>query len=492
MINVAPGGATESFRDLSNVPAGPAASGGIWTLERCLRRALTANRGLLDSEAALATADFSLLSADSAFLVQIQPTADLFIDDTGQRSTGIDVALSQLLRTGTVIEFVPSTQRTSEGFTTGYTATLTQPLLRGRQRALVESGVDRARFSIRTAERSRYLAQVDVALSTIRAVYRIVQARETLQLSIESAARSRGHLVAAQARQRAGLSTSLDVFRATQQAGRSQDALDTQTQAYGDAKDALKILLALPLEVELDVVAPLEIETEILGEDEAVALALGTRVELRQAEDSASEARRLVRVAGINVQPDLDLALTVSQFGADDAFGQSLGLGDAFFGLSLGTSNDFRRIPQKAAFEQAKIAADAAQRSFARRRDVIVQEVKRSLRAVERGRRSIQVQRGQIDQAEGKLLVARKKFELGLTTNRDVVEAEEELRSAEATLIASVANTVTAQFALRASLGTLLETPGSESGARPATGFEPVEPREIAPRAGRMRPGDGA
>lgn len=431
----------------------------VWTLGRCVRQALEANRGLLDADSQVEAADYSFIAAESEFQVRVLPSVLSTVNDDGSDATSANVSIQQLSRNGTLVEFVPSITRSNQAYESGYRASLTQPLLRGRQRDFVESSVNRARYGQRSAARSRYLVEVDVVLATIQAVYRVIQERESMRLIEESAVRAEANLAAAGARERAGLSTSLDVFRASQQRNRVRDARNTAVRAFQDAMDSLRILLALPLNTEMRVDAPLDVAKDGVTLEQAVAIALERRVELRQAEDDVSEARRLTRVAEINTQIDVDVVLSLGQTGASGAFADSFELGSPQLGISLASNSDVRRIAEKAAYEQARIRATITNRSYRLRQDLVIQDVKRGLRRVELGRRSIEVQRAQITQAQGKLIVARKKFELGLATNYNVVEAEDDLRTAETELIRAVASTVDSQYSLRAAIGTLVEIP---------------------------------
>lgn len=442
-----------------------------WTLERCVRRALAANRGLLDVDAQVESAEWSLAAAESSFELRIVPRGRAGTTDEGEYALGAEVELSQQLRHGTRVEFVPQAISTDLETIAGYTATITQPLLRGRQRESVEDGVDRARFGVQSAERARHLARVDIVLATILAVYRVVQEREVLRLDQESATRSAAHLEAARARERAGLSNSLDVFRATQQMNRAQDALDTGAQAYADAVDLLRLLLALPLDTPLAVDAPLTLASLTLDEQDAIRLALRSRVELIRAREVVEERSRVAVVAEQQLAPDLDLVLSVGHFGRGSALDEATELGSPLIGVGLVTSIDARRTTERAQLADALLSTAAARRNLERQRDIVVQQVRGALRDVAWGERSIEIQRSQLIQAQGKLAVARKKFELNLASNFDVIEAEEDLRGAETALLRAVVRTIGSEHSLRAALGTLIESPDAVDLSAQASGM---------------------
>lgn len=452
--------APEKHREDTPLPVPP---NGVWSLESCVNRALAANRNLLDSEANLLSAEYSIAAAKSVFELKLFPNASASATRGSESfdSFGLGAELTRQTRTGTRFSLLPSVGRSNGLYTGGLVASVAQPLLRGRQTEFVESGVRGAEFAWRTSRRNLYRNQVDTVLATVRAVYLVVQLREALRLNEESAQRSESHVQAARARERAGLSNSLDVYRAVQEGNRSQDAFNSAREAFGDAVDSLRILLALPLTAPLSVDAPLRVEDNSMDAGTAIAIALKNRIELDQAEDDLEDSLRRSRVASINTQPDLDLVLSLAQFGEGDDLEDGLKLGGPSFSLALASTTDFARTAQRAQFAQSRLIVDLVRRRFDQQRDQVIREVRQTMRDLERDTERIRLQEGQVDQAEGKLRVARIKFERGVASNFDVIEAEGELRAAETSLIAAVTATIVDGYSMRAVLGTLLERPAS-------------------------------
>ncbi len=454
-------GQAESLTEYPGDPPRPYPASGLWTLEDCVNRALSASRGILDAEVATLSADYSIAAAQSAFELRLFPAASASTTSgPGQNdviTAGFD--LVKRTRTGATVNLSPSVSRSSGEYAGGYVAGITQPLLRGRQREFVENALDGSRYFARATRRSLYLSQVNTTLSTVSGVMAVVRLRESLRLNEESAERSLGHVRAARARERAGLASSLDVVRANQQATRAADGLNTARQAYGDALDSLRLLLALPLDVPLVVEAPLIVEDIHIGPEEALRLAIANRVELLQAQDDLDEALRRSRVAAIDTQPDLDLNLSVAQFGSGSTLGDGLELDGPSLTVGLGSTSDLWRTAERARLAQTRLSAQVVRRRQELTRDQVVRDVRGALRDLERDTERIALQETQVDQATGKLRAARIKFERGIATNFDVIEAEEELRSAEISLITAVAATIVDGYALRAALGTLVERP---------------------------------
>ena len=89
----------------------------------------------------------------------------------------------------------------------------------------------------------------------------------------------------------------------------------------------------------------------------------------------------------------------------------------------------------------------------------IVIEVKRGVRALERASKNIRIQEEKIASAEGKRHLSRVKFERGMANNLDVIQAEEQVRSAKTALLNAIVEHITGEYNLRVALGTLADKP---------------------------------
>ena len=433
------------------------------TLEDAINRVLQANRGLADAMDQVEGTRLSLVAVEAEFELKIFPGAEVGV--TGASGEGSDetlgagITLQKRFAVGTGFSIGPNIQKSANTYQTGVDTNLTQPLLRGLNREYNLSGIRGAEFSARSARRSLYLTQVNTVLSTIRAVYEAIRQRELVRLNEESAVRLRAHAEAAKAKEKIGLATQIDAYRAGIQQKQAEDSLNTAREAYRDALDNLKILLALPLEDEIGVEAPLKYSLIRFAEEEAVRTALRNRVELDQSAETIREAQRLSRVAKHNTWPNLDVVLNYSRFGSGDNFGESTGFDQDSWGVSLITTTDLARTAERVAHDQSLLNVRAARRNDSLQRDEVARQVKRDLRNLRRSENGIAIQEEQIRQAKGQLELARVKFRWGLASNFDLIDAETQLRRAETNLLSAVLDYIVGSHRLRAALGTLLERP---------------------------------
>ena len=432
-------------------------------LEDAINRALEANRGLADAVDNVEGARLSLVAAEYEFELQIFPRGHAGLTGTSgegpDETLGAGISLEKKFATGTKVSITPNIQKTGDIYQSGIDTGLVQPLLQGITREYNLSGVRSAEFGARSTRRSLYLRQVNTVLLTIGGVYEVIRQRELFRLNEESAVRLRVHAEAARAKKKIGLATQIDVYRAGIQQKQAEDNLNSAREAYRDSLDNLKILLALPLEEEIEVEAPLEYSLVRLAEKEATRTALRNRVELDQAADTVREAKRLSRVSKENIWPNLDVVFNYSRFGSGDRFGESTRFDEDSWGVNLVTSTDLARTVERAAYDQSLLNVRSARRNNSLERDNVARQVKRDLRNLRRSEKSIAIKEEQIGQVKGQLELAQVKFRWGLANNFDLIQAETELRLAETNLLSAVLDYILGSHRLRAALGTLLERP---------------------------------
>ena len=430
-----------------------------FTLEGAINRALTANRTIAAAIDNLSHSEYSLVAARADFELRIIP--EVYLDlAKGEKDYGAAVTLDKKLATGTRVSVSPIIQKAGEAYETGVDVTLTQPLLRGFSTNFNLQGVKQSEYFLRSSQRDLYLTQVNVVLATVSAVYDVIRRREVLQLQQSSYDRSLGYTEAAIVKQRMGMATAIDVYRARIKLSQAESLLVTSREAFQDALDNLRIILAVPIEQPIDVSAPLSYALTDVDEEEALSVSLQERLEVIQIEDMIANLETQSAAAKHNLLPDVDLTLRYSSKGSETSLKESVRSNKGSVELGLATSGNVSRTREKAQFEQSRIAISSAQRLLDLKRDEIKREVKFALRNLFRTGENIGIQREQIKQSQGKLELAKVKFSRGLASNFDLIEAETELRTAEINLISAVIQYIEGRYRLKAAMGVLIDKEG--------------------------------
>lgn len=434
----------------------------VLTLTDVINLALRANRSLISSTYGVENRKYSLDAAQSEFELKLIPGADArATDDTS--SVGAGVTVEKKFSPGPVAALSPRITRfddddDSDIYSGEFGISLIVPLLRGFGSEINLNSVRTAEYSLRTAHRSHYLVKVNIVLEAVSATYDIVEQGELVHLYQDQTKSLQGHVVMAKAREKIGLATPIDVYRAEIRLKDAQDNLSRAREALRSAGDRLKIVLATPLEQAMQVVAPLDYQPLDVTLEEAVAAALQNRVELKQIDDQIEEARRASRVAKNNLLPQLDLVANYTRSGGDDKFSRSMRLNEDFWRINLTSITDWSRTAEKAAYQQTLLAVKTDELNRWTRIDGIKREVRQNFDSLLKATERMQIRKEQINQASGKLALAEIKFGYGMANNFDVIEAQTELQRARVNLLADKIEHIVGRYRLRAAMGTLIES----------------------------------
>jgi len=434
------------------------------TLDAAIGRALLANRGLIAAGDQVDVSRLSIVIAQSQFELKFRPNATVGFGKHSSSGTneqyGAGLTIEKRFETGTAISITPRLDHVASGYQSGVDVSLTQPLLLGTDSEYNMSAVDSAEFSERSANRSLFLTRVNTVVSTVMLVYRVVHQKELVALNTESVDRLNLLVAGTRAKEKIGLATSIDTLRAELQLRNALDNFVTARESLGDSLDDLRVLLSFSVDQQLEVDAPLVYNLMKIDENEAVSIALSSRVELEQALDNFEESQRRSRIAKHRTLPSLDLVFGYSQVGVNENLLNNFGLDDHVWNVNLVTSTDFARTAEKAVYEQSLLGIRSASRSLELQQDDIARQVKHNFRNLRRAEKRISIQEGQIADSKAQMRLAKVKFDHGLGNNFDLVEAESELRQAETKLLSAVVEYIVGSYRMRQSMGTLMQESG--------------------------------
>ena len=435
------------------------------TLSAVIDLALESNRTLIGGGYQVDSRQLSVDGAWSDFAWAFAPGSDASAGDAS-RSVGAGVVLEKKFPLGPSVSLNPQVSRTEyddeddddDGdFGAEVDLKLTVPLLRGFGKTVNLSGVRAAEYALRSARRSHDLAKVNIVLSTVSAVYEIVQQRELVAFYEDQAERFRQHAVMARAKEKVGLASPIDTYRAEIRLQDAQDSLNRTREALRNAGDNLKLILASPLETALRVDAPLTFRRVSITLDEAMTTAMETRLELVQVIDDIEEAGRIAKVAEHNLKPQLDLTAIYRRSGTDDRLDSAFELDEEQWSIHLSSTSDWARTSEKITHRQSLLAVRMARLNRWSKIDSIKQEVRQRFDALQKAEERMRIRQTQIDQARGKLALANVKFSHALADNFDVIEAETELQTARVNWLDAKIEHIIGRYRLRAAMGTLIQ-----------------------------------
>ena len=190
------------------------------------------------------------------------------------------------------------------------------------------------------------------------------------------------------------------------------------------------LALGLPVETPVEMTGRIpELRTTALDEARCIDLALRRRLDLLTARNEREDAVRRLRLARNGLLPDLSVYGKADWRGEpEDKFSEQDLKEDASAGVKLSLPLD--RRDERDAVKSAEIALDSATRDLEQTESSVRIEIMESFRRLNSLAATVQIEQQNVDIATQRARNAVLRFRNGELSNRDVVEAENELLDA--------------------------------------------------------------
>ena len=307
--------------------------------------------------------------------------------------------------------------------------------------------IDPRRVPQIAAARDRYERSRDAYLISLRELrlqaatsfFQLQREDEQVRIGQQSVRASLVSLRDARARYQAGVATKLEVLEAETQLARDQQLLTDALGGQVNARRSLAALMDLPQDITPTSATP----ARVLGLwepslQESIIAAYTFREELDQFLLDISINNSIANAALADVQPVLRIfnnfatqrfqgETNVQPPVSSEVYGWSL---DNAVGLSA-TWNIFDGGRARAEYRRNKQAAEESQYNFASQRDSIRREVEQSFYDLRDAQQNIRTATREVLSSTESLRLARLRFQAGVTTQREVVDNQRDLTTAE-------------------------------------------------------------
>ncbi|MBI3855671.1 MAG: TolC family protein [Planctomycetes bacterium] len=319
----------------------------------------------------------------------------------------------------------------------GYTGTgsisFTQPLLRGGGYGVALEELVSAERGYVYAGRAREFNRVQLHVGVVESYFGLLQREQAIRNFERNLERAKRQALQAQIQESFGRVTRTDVYRSQLQVTRAESDLSVQREQLKIARDAFKIDLGIPPELELLLTEEkFDYRPLALTQDDAVAAALEHNPAWLNARDQVEDARRRLAVAVNATLPRFDV--TASYVWASAVAPRWSGPYDpAARDLSVtgGFEIPLDRYSFRRDYQKAVIAERQAERDFLRARDGVVRDVQTQMVLLRQAELAMEFQRRSIRDAEKAARLAEFDYLRGKSANRDVIEAQDQLVQAQ-------------------------------------------------------------
>jgi len=397
------------------------------TLKQAVELAQRNNRPLQTARFQLEQAEAQLRQARAA----LYPTVNLQVGATGGRDAGTELSIErqaqQLRQQG-----LPPIRETGSLQLNGTIAAEYNIINGGQRNAQIRAAQEGVRSAQLQVEALSEQTRLDVA----NAYYDLQQADEEVQIAESAVRNAQQSLRDAVALEQAGLGTKFDTLRAqVQLANQNQALVKSRAQQQVNRRQIVQIL-SLPQSVNVVAADPVEIAgLWNLTLEESIVRAFQNRAELQQQLTQRNIAEQQRRVALAALRPQVNL---VGQYNLLDVFNDGLGLADGYqVGIQMQWNLfDGGKARATAASQQANI--QIAETRFADQRNQIRFQVEQAYFQLQANFQNIQTAILAVTQATEALRLARLRFQAGVGTQTEVIDAENSLTVAQGNQVRAV------------------------------------------------------
>ena len=333
----------------------------------------------------------------------------------------------------------------SEFSTGALIGSFTQPLLRDfgsdiETEALLQAERDLL-YQLRDFTRFRKEFAVQVASQ----YYVVLLARETATNNYAGLLANNLSLEREQAFQAEGLTTLLEVGRLEQSALQADLRWTRAITSYKRGLDNFKILIGLNAEDnivlddnEMMLIAATGMDSPDVDLEQAIAMAIQTRLDLYTQLDQVQDAARRIELAADELDIALDLNFLVSVPGAADGSFGELEFENAVYSAGLGFDLPLDNKAQRNNYRRALIDYDLATRGYVLALDAVKIDVLRTWREMNEARKSYEISLRGVQINERRVEEAELRAELGLGDIQDTVDSQNDLTSSRTELTSSI------------------------------------------------------
>ena len=340
-------------------------------------------------------------------------------------------------------------------------ANFTQPLLRGAWRGLAFEDLYRTErdflFAVFDYERFTQTFAADIVTN----YYAVLQQRDQLENERSNIERLRQTLALTRVLVEGGQVSPIQQDQAEQNLLNAQIRFEQNQQSYRNTLDQFKLTLGLPMAANVAPDYPAELRrlneagpTAIgFEEAEAVAIALAVRPDVLTERSKVRDARRDVEITADDFLPQLDLELSISAPGTETQQPYRVRFHGHTRQAQLTFNYDLDQTDNRDAYRSAMIELAKTTRDLDQFEDNVRLAVRRSYRALLQSRHSYELQKRSVEIALRRRKLASLQQKEGEASARDVLEAEEALRSAQNGLTTALISYTTTRLEFLAGLG---------------------------------------
>ncbi len=324
-------------------------------------------------------------------------------------------------------------------------ASFTQPLWRGRGRKISAERLTQAERDVLYDLRDFTRYRQEFVVRICKAYYSVLEQRDIVKNNYQSYLNFKASYDRENAFAQEGRKTLTEIGRIQQALLSSEDTWINSLRRYKESLDEFKISIGLSTDshVMLDPKELVKLKEEGLKhpqitDDEAVKVALVTRLEIYTQKDVVEDAERKIKIAENALKPGVDLFLegTVTNQGKTNF--EDLDFRRGVYSGGLNLDLPLNQKEERNAYRTALINYERVKRQLSLKEDEVKLDVRTSWRNLEQARRNYEIAQKSVELSQRRVEEQNLLAELGRATALDLVDAQNDLTKAQNNLTSAI------------------------------------------------------
>ncbi|MDR7866205.1 MAG: TolC family protein [Sporomusaceae bacterium] len=313
----------------------------------------------------------------------------------------------------------------------------------------VDGTIGKAKYDYKVADLGLAETKQQLKLDATSAYFKVLQSRNMLQVRQESVDNLTAHLRNVQAQYDVGTVAKSDVLRSEVELANAQQNLIIAQNDYDLAMASLNNVVGLPLDTEIKLKEELKYEQAKLTLDDGVKFAMQYRPDVLQADYTLQGAKEIVKVARSGFLPSV--TLSGSNNWSDEKFpGSKNSNWSVYLSTSL-TLFDTNLTLSKV--KEAEAGVVKANEQFRQTKDSVSLEVRQAYLSMKEAEKRIETSQVAVAKADEDFKIAQVRYNAGVGTNLDVIDAQLALAQAKTNYIQALYDYNTSKAKLDKAMG---------------------------------------
>ena len=316
-------------------------------------------------------------------------------------------------------------------------ATLTQPLLRGAGYKAAMENLTQAERNLLYSLRDFTHFRKEFTVRIVTEYYRVLQDRDRVRNAWQAYQNFRQNVNRQNARYKEGLARKADLAELQESELTNEQSWVNALRNYRENLDRFKISLGMTTNERIVLddseLGKLDIDETHLAMtlDQAIEVALVSRLDLETVKDQVGDAERRIDVAGNGLLPQLDLTVDGRLTSRDGASRPNLDLRRYTWSSGLEFDFPLDRKRERNSFRAALIDHERAMRRYENYVDEIRLAIQNSWRNLEQARRDYEISRLRVELSQSRVREQELLSEIGEGDAFEVVRAQDALTGSQ-------------------------------------------------------------